>query len=325
MTPQALDRIRTYGRALASRWAEHAAGTPHSSAFWQDEARMNRHLLAGVEALVESGAADQADPFVQFAGRLSQEAFAREVPLDEVMRVLLGIKPIVLETLTEHPSAPALDVSTIESLNRLLSLGVLEVIRRYERQRDRRTLAVQEQIEELRGRLRHHVLVDPVTGMFNANAFALAAHREVLRSRRFGRTFTIALVALDQADEICEAAGEEGLRAVTMQIADMLTRSTRQVDFRATLGGGRFGVILPETATDGAFVVAERLRAAVEQATVAVPDHPYPITHTVSIGLACFPHDGEDDQTLLQRAEEALARAGSGRNATAAAATAQDF
>ncbi len=325
MTPQALDRIRTYGRPLASRWAEHAARIPRNSPFWQDETRMNQHLLAGLEALVESGAVGRADPFVQFAGRLSQEAFAMEVPLDEVMRVLLGVKPIVLDALTEHPTAPALDVGAIEFLNRLLSLGVLEVIRRYERQRDRRTLAVQEQIEELRGRLRHQVLVDPVTGMFNANAFALAAHREVLRSRRFGRMFTIGLVALDQDDEVREAAGEERLRAVTTQIAGILLHSTRQVDFRAALGGGRFGVILPETATDGALIVAERLRTAVEQATVVLPEQPHPITHTVSIGLACFPHDGEDDLTLLQRAEEALARARAGRNATAAAATALDF
>ncbi|HET8679677.1 MAG TPA: hypothetical protein VFM39_06115, partial [bacterium] len=50
----------------------------------------------------------------------------------------------------------------------------------------------------------------------------------------------------------------------------------------------------------------------------------YPMTQTVSIGLACFPQDAEDDRGLLARLEEALARARGGRNTTVAAASSQN-
>jgi diguanylate cyclase (GGDEF)-like protein len=323
--PGTLDRIRTQRRTIAARWSGHAAEIPRANPVWQDTNRIDRHMLTGTDALIEAGATGAMEPFAEFAGRLSQEAFALQVPLDEVIRVLLALKPTVLDLLAEHRSGHDLDVETAQFLNRLISVGIIEAIRRHERQRDRRALALQEQIDELRTRMRHQVLVDPVTGLFNANSFALAVRREVMRSRRFGRSFTLGLVSLDQDEEIKDALGEEGLRAVTIQLADLLTHLVRQVDFRAALGGGRFGVILPETALDGAFVLAERLRTAVEQATFTLVDHPYPLTQTVSIGLACYPRDGEDDQTLLARSEEALTRARAGRNATVAAATAQDF
>ncbi|MDR7454121.1 MAG: diguanylate cyclase, partial [Armatimonadota bacterium] len=276
MTPDAVDRIRTHRRTLAARWAGQIANLPHSSLVWRDAARLDRHLVAGMDALVDAAQSGGAEPFTEFAGRFSQEMFAGQVPLDEVIRALLQIKPVVLDYLAERGPAGGLTVEAVQFLNNLLSIGVLEAIRRHERQRDRRSLATQEQIDELRDRLRRQVLVEPASGLYNANYFALAVRRELVRSRRFGRTFTLGLVALDQDDEIREMVGEEGLRAVSTHLAGSLTRTTREVDFRAALGGGRFGLILPETPLEGAFVVAERLRRAVESSTFSLPDHPFP-------------------------------------------------
>jgi diguanylate cyclase (GGDEF)-like protein len=310
---------------LAARWARLVTEIPKAGPFWQDALRTERHTLAGMDALVEASAASRVEPFQEFAGRLSQEAFALQVPVDEVIRALIGIKPIVLDFLDDPPASAGLNEETIRFLDRLISMGIVEAIRRHERQRDRRTLALQGQIDELRDQLRRQELVDQVTGLFNASYFAAAVRRETVRGRRFARTFTIGLVALDQDDEIREALGEEGLRALTLHLADILTRTTRQVDVRAALGGGRFGLILPETSLEGAVRLAERLRKDVERAAFAYADDPSPRTHTISIGLACYPRDGEDSQALLARAEEALARARAGRNTTVVAASAQDF
>jgi diguanylate cyclase (GGDEF)-like protein len=325
MTADPMDRVRTYRRMLADRWAHLAAGMPRASHFWQDALRIERLMLAGMDALVEAGATGRVDPFQEFAGRMSHEAVALQVPVDEVIRVLLGIKPIVLDFFDESPASARLGVETVRFLDRLISVGIVEAIRRHERQRDRRALALQRQIDELRDHLRRQELVDPVTGLFNATAFAASVRRETVRGRRFSRTFTVGLVALDRHDEMRETLGEDGLRALTIHLADFLTRTTRQVDVRASLGGGRFGLVLPETSLEGAFRLAERLREGVEQAAFTMPDHLSPQTHTVSIGLACYPRDGEDDQALLARAEEALARARAGRNTTVVAASAQDF
>lgn len=325
MYPDAFERIRTHRRTLAARWSRYVISTPDASLVWQDVQRIDRNTLAGMEAVAEAGATGKVDLFGDFAGRFSQEAFALGVPLDELIRALLQVKPVVQEFLAEGSPAAAPDADIVQFLNRLISVGLLEAIRRHERQRDRRALALQEQIDDLRERLRRQVLVDPVTGLFNANYFAIAVRREMLRSRRFDRTFTVGLVALDQDNEIKESLGEEGLQAVTIELADVLTHATRQVDFRASLGGGRFGIILPETSLDGGFILAERLRQAVESRAFAMPDHPFPLTQTVSIGLASFPRDGKEDQVLLARSEEALARARAGKNTTVVAATVDDF
>ncbi len=318
-----IERIRTHRRTLAAQWARQFAGGPGVSASWGGQTRLDPQMQAGVAALVESITTDRVEPFAEFAARLAQEAFALQVPLHEVMRGLLHIKPLLLELVADPSMSPA-DVEVVRWLDRLISAGILEGIRRHEHQRDRRVLATQQQLEGLRDRLRRQVLIDESTGLHNANYFAIAVRREVRRSGRFNRTFTLGLVALDQDDEIREAWGEEGLRAVTLHVAGILARATRQVDLRATLGSGRFGLVLPETALEGAMLLAERVRQTVEIDAFAMPEHPYPMTQTVSIGLACFPQDAEDDRGLLARLEEALARARGGRNTTVAAASSQN-
>ncbi|HET8678657.1 MAG TPA: diguanylate cyclase, partial [bacterium] len=306
-----IERIRTHRRTLAAQWARQIAGGPGVSASWGGQARLHPHMQNGVAALVESIITDRVEPFAEFSARLAQEAFALQVPLDELIRGLLYIKPLVLELVADPSMSPA-DVEGVRWLDRLISAGILEGIRRHEYQRDRRVLATQQQLESLRDRLRRQVLIDTSTGLHSSNYFAIAVRREVRRSRRFNRTFTLGLVAVDQEDEIREAWGEEGLHAVTLHVAGILTRATRQVDLRATLGSGRFGLILPETALEGAVILAERVRQTVETDAFVMSEQHYPMTQTVSIGLACFPQDAEDDRGLLARLEEALARARGG-------------
>ena len=127
---------------------------------------------------------------------------------------------------------------------------------------------------------------------------------------------------LVSAKAVRESSGDEGLRAVTITLAGILTRSTRQVDVRAALGDVRFGLILPETPMEGALVLAERIRVAVEQHAFILPDRPSPLARTVSIGLAGFPRDAEDDRGLLARLHDALARARGGGNTTVTAVSA---
>lgn len=323
MPAAALERVRVHRRLLAARWADLIAATSGLHVWWQDAERVGRHTLAGMDAVCEALSADRPEPFAAFAARLSQEALAFRVPLHEVVRVVLEVKPVLLGFLAESPDHPGLDEEFLRRLDRVSTTAVLEGIRHHERQRDRRAVAAQRQLEELRERLRRQVIIDPATGLFNANYFHIMLRREVRRSRRSNRGFTAALLALDQDEEICEAWGDEGLRALTAQVADILSRLTRQVDVRAALGPGRFGLVLPETPLEGGLVVAERIRRAVEQHPFTLPEAPLPMTQTVSIGLAAFPQDAEDDRGLQERLEEALAMARSGRNATVAAASAE--
>jgi diguanylate cyclase (GGDEF)-like protein len=318
MDSRVIERVCTHQRQLASRWTAQVTGGSGLSAWWRDQTRTARLLRDGVDACCAALGAGQVEVFADYAARLSQEAFAARTPLHEVIRVLLHLKSLILEVATEAPAAEP-DETAVDALDRLYSAAVLGAVKRYEQQRQRRATAAQEQVEALRDRLRRHVIIDPQTGLYNANHFPVAVRREVRRSRRFGRVFTLALVSIDQDDEIREAGGDDAIRTVTQRLAEILTRVTRQVDVRASLGAGRFGLILPETALDGAAIVADRIRRAIEDAAQASPDPTRRLTPTVSIGLACFPHDGEDDAGLLLKMEDALARSRAAHGTTTTA------
>jgi diguanylate cyclase len=324
MPPSALEHIRNHRRTLSARWAQRLM-RGRGAQTWRDPHRLDRATQQGMDAIVDAAVAARVDGFVDFAARFSHEAFAHQVPLDAVTHALLEVKPLVLAILEEGPGAPGVDPDAVQFVNHVVSEGLVEAIRQHERQRERRALALQEQIEELREQLRRQDIVDPHTELYNANYFSVAVRQEVLRSRRFTRTFAIGLIALDQYEELRDALGEDGTRKAMPELARILTATTRQVDVRAYLGGGRFGVILPETTLDGALTLAERARQSVETQVFSDRGHPTLRTHTISSGLAAYPRDGDDDQTLLARAEEALARARVGRNTTVTAAATQDF
>jgi diguanylate cyclase (GGDEF)-like protein len=84
-----------------------------------------------------------------------------------------------------------------------------------------------------------------------------------------------------------------------MAMADLMRKHLREIDFPARLGGEEFAVLLPGASSDEAVAAAERLRLAVEAASVeAAPDAPQPdagdgrIRFTVSIGVAEAGTDG---------------------------------
>jgi diguanylate cyclase (GGDEF)-like protein len=322
MPAAVLQRLQTHRRELAARWAQRIAAMPGLAAWWHDPDRIRQQTMAGTDALCQALSAARPEPFAEFAARLSQEAFAVGVPLHDVVRVVLEVKPVLLGFLGEAPVAPDPDLEIHRRLDHVTAAAVLEGIRGHERQRDRRAVTAQRQLAELRERLRQQVVIDPTTGLFNSNYFRIMLRREVRRCRRFHRSFTAALLALDQEDELRDAWGDEGVRLVALQVADILRRVTRQVDVRAALGPARFGLILPETPPDAGLTAAERVRVAIEQHPFTVPEEPLPVTYTVSIGLAAFPQDADDDQGLLQRLDEALALARTSRNTTVAAASA---
>jgi diguanylate cyclase (GGDEF)-like protein len=116
------------------------------------------------------------------------------------------------------------------------------------------------------------------------------------------------------------------------EVARMIRETVRGVDMVGRYGGEEFVVLLPETSREGALEVSERVRSTIAKTHFKVYDEETRVT--VSIGLACFPHDLDDpevdeyDETiiaeLLRHADEALYRAKEeGRNRVVAYERAQ--
>jgi diguanylate cyclase (GGDEF)-like protein len=115
----------------------------------------------------------------------------------------------------------------------------------------------------------------------------------------------------DANDRWGHARGDE----ILQEVADLIRRSVREVDVPARYGGEEFAVLLPETPRDGAGAVAERIRKAVESHFPATAGARGAMAITISGGVATFPDDAADLDTLLRHADEALYTAkASGKN-----------
>jgi diguanylate cyclase (GGDEF)-like protein len=160
---------------------------------------------------------------------------------------------------------------------------------------------------------REDSLIDPLTGLLNRAQIYQTLDQEVSRTRRSERGFCLLMIDLDGLkgvnDNFGHSRGDDVLRA----LGGVVRRSIRTVDSAYRFGGDEFVVLLPETDIAGAFVVAEKIRAGVEEIG-------YALTHgevqtSVSIGLVSHPEDGSTADELMRAADAAMYQAKSlGKN-----------
>lgn len=156
---------------------------------------------------------------------------------------------------------------------------------------------------------------DPLTGVGNRRLLAERLEYELGRHARSGRPFT--LLALDLNgfkcinDSLGHAAGDELLVAV----ARTLMGNVRAQDTIVRQGGDEFCILLPETATAD----AERIGGSLREALSAIIAGGAPLT--TGLGLAEYPDDGTDADTILRRADARLRTDKQGDGADAAAPT----
>jgi diguanylate cyclase (GGDEF)-like protein len=145
---------------------------------------------------------------------------------------------------------------------------------------------------------------DELTGLHNRRFFERELKRESEGARRFGRSLALLVLDVDHFkaynDTFGDGAGDEALRRVAGHLADAVPR---RLDAVARYGGEEFVVLLPETDLEGARLVAERIRASVEQSD----DFRRPLT--LSAGVAVAQGDDCDPEGLVLRADEALYQA----------------
>jgi len=155
-------------------------------------------------------------------------------------------------------------------------------------------------------------ITDDLTQVYNYRFLKMALRREVKRAARFGQTFSILMIDVDNLKHYNDQNGHLRGSEVLRTVAQILVREARSIDLVAKYGGDEFVAILPQTAREGALVLADRVKVAVEQ--TAFPLVP-PGVITVSLGVATYPANGITAGELLEAADLALyAAKQSGKN-----------
>jgi diguanylate cyclase (GGDEF)-like protein len=143
--------------------------------------------------------------------------------------------------------------------------------------------------------------IDELTELFNRRHFEERLKEELARHSRYGGVFSLVLLDLDNFKTYNDIYGHPSGDKLLNQIARIVKKSIRSGDQAFRYGGDEIVVILPQTTTEDAYTVAERMReqiaAEMEAKEVAV---------TCSIGLASYPSDGVISGELVTVADTAL-------------------
>jgi diguanylate cyclase (GGDEF)-like protein len=157
--------------------------------------------------------------------------------------------------------------------------------------------------------LRELTVVDELTGLRNRRFLDRALRYEIARAKRYEHLVSVILIDVDHFKKVNDTYGHPEGDRVLRELARILENGLRQTDVAARYGGEEFCLVLPETVPEGAFKVAERVRAAVES-------HDWgQLKVTASLGVATTGPEIEDGDALLRAADHALYVAKrSGRN-----------
>ena len=159
---------------------------------------------------------------------------------------------------------------------------------------------------------RQKALQDALTELPNREAYNERAIAEVQRWQRYGRALTLAVFDIDHFKRINDTFGHQAGDRVIKVIGRSIAKRLREVDFFCRYGGEEFVALMPETDSNTALGVLEKVREAIANAAFNYKEQP--ISITVSVGLTEFkPNDNLD--SAFERADQALYNAkSSGRN-----------
>ncbi len=148
--------------------------------------------------------------------------------------------------------------------------------------------------------------VDGLTRMASHRAFQDRLEHECDRAYRFGDSFALLILDLDQFHLVNERHRHKTGDHVLTGLAGRLGGMIREIDLCARFGGDQFAIILPHTYQKGGVDAAERLRQSVAAWSFHTPENTE-LRLTASAGLAFYPGDGTKPAELVQAARDALA------------------
>ena len=163
--------------------------------------------------------------------------------------------------------------------------------------------------------LRKISLEDKVVGLPNRQAFMKLLSRSMAEARKLKKALALIVIDIDNFSHINQTFGREAGNKVLKELARRLRSILREDELLARIGADEFGIILRENSVvEGSLKLLERLRESLKNPIVVDTNSIY---ITVSAGVALFPVDAEEEESLYTCAYTSLQEAKKeGRNTT---------
>ena len=157
-------------------------------------------------------------------------------------------------------------------------------------------------------RTKESALTDPLTELPNSRGFYMMLEQRLAECERLGRE-SLAVISMDLDDfkEINDQWGHAMGDRLLASVAGVIRKELRQMDILSRYAGDEFVAIMPMASQAMAERIAERIRKAVSEHKFSVRAGKL-VEVGVSLGVACFPNNGETTEELLTFASRNMQR-----------------
>jgi len=152
-------------------------------------------------------------------------------------------------------------------------------------------------------------ILDHLTKVYNRRYLDLMLAREIERSKRVSRPFSLLMVDIDNFKEYNDKNGHPAGDSLLKRFANLLMRSSRILDSVYRYGGDEFLVLLPETSKNDAVNLAQRIQSVIKEEKFEGVETLFRKRLAASIGLASFPEDGFSTEALLSLTDRMMFKA----------------
>lgn len=161
-----------------------------------------------------------------------------------------------------------------------------------------------EELQVLNKKLENMATTDSLTGVLNRGRFFETAQRLLVLGQRQKSTTCLVLMDLDNFKSINDTFGHFSGDQVLIHFTQTIQTFLRKSDLVGRLGGEEFGIFLNNTKIDDAFMLANKLRKAIANATLEIDGKT--ITYTVSLGVESSEPEEESIDDMFKRADVKL-------------------
>jgi len=169
---------------------------------------------------------------------------------------------------------------------------------------------------------RESALIDPLTELPNARGFYMMLEQRIAECQRMNKE-PLAIVCMDIDDFkiVNDKYGHSIGDRLLASVAGVVRRELRQMDILTRYAGDEFVAIMPMASSKMAAAISERMRSAVEEQLFSVRTGTM-VGLGVSLGVSCFPDDGETSEELLTAAARRMQHDKNGRKTVLTVASA---